>query len=130
MPVLRVLPKPLTCAHCGEPFAEDEDVRWLNEEEARHTWDCPQWKPSGPISDGTLRCPQRHGDLPCQKHIPAGWHENEGHSGGHWFAPDERTEAFAAGELHVDARAMLALEPFDEHRAADCPDPATCPGAL
>lgn len=127
MPQLRVLDKPLTCSHCGDPLLPGEGTTWLNEEEARHTRQCPPWRPAGPLSDGTLRCPHRREHLPCQRHIPAGWHENEGHAGGHWFAPDNHSPT---GEPeHADASSMLALRPYDSHDPFDCTDPATCPNA-
>lgn len=124
--MLLVLDKPMTCCHCGEPLLADEAVRWLNDEEAQHVRQCPQWEPAGPISDGTLRCPRSHNNVPCQKLIPAGWHENQGHSGGHWFEPDEHAHARLSGRMHTDATAMLSLRPFDEHPADNCPDPKTC----
>ena len=129
MPTWRVLDKPVICCHCGEPFGAAEEILQVNDSEARHTWQCPVWAPSGPVSDGSLRCPHLHRDMPCQKRIPAGWHQNEGHPGGHWFEPDDLAQARSAGLLHTDARAMLALEPYDEHLAADCPNPTPCPGA-
>ncbi|WP_155855392.1 hypothetical protein [Actinotalea ferrariae] len=101
----------------------------MSEDEARHVWDCPPWKPSGPVSDGTLRCPTRRGDLPCQKRIPAGWHENEGHAGGHWFEPDDAFEARSSGRVHVDAAALLSMRPYAEHLATDCPGPGACSSA-
>lgn len=129
MPQMRTVPKPLTCCWCGEPFEVDDDVRWLTDDQARHVRDCPEWKPSGPVSDGTLRCPKRSGDLPCQKRIPTGWHENEGHAGGHWFEPDDSFEARRTGQVHVDAGALLAMLPYDEHPASNCPGPDSCPTA-
>jgi hypothetical protein len=126
MPQLRVLPKPLTCCHCGEPFADTDTVVWLNDDEGRHDWDCPAWEPRGPVSDGTLRCPERRDSGPCQKTIPAGWHENEGHPGGHWFEPDEHATARRAGLLHTDHLAALSLLTFEEHHAGDCPGPGSC----
>src|SRR4051812_18140031 len=102
-----VLPKPLRCVHCGQPILVTEEHRVLNEYgEVRHVRECERWKPSGPVSDGTLPCPESHNGIPCQKRLPEGWHENEGHSGGHWFQSNELAEAMRTGTY--DARAALA----------------------
>lgn len=127
MPVLRVLPKQARCYHCDEPLLETDDILETAHGEQRHARDCPAWVPRGPVSDGSLRCPVTHDGVPCQRRIPQGWHENEGHGGGHWFEPDAHAAAQAAGQLHVDAAAALALQPFAEHPAPDCPTPGNCP---
>ncbi len=126
---MTVLPRPLRCCHCAEPILLDEAYVDGNPahpelEEMRHVRDCERRVPRGPISDGTLPCPVTHEGIPCTKQIPKGWHENEGHSGGHWFQQHVLAEAMRSG--HYDAVAALSGEPFTIHAPADCPGP-TCP---
>ncbi|GAB3251794.1 hypothetical protein [Kineosporia babensis] len=123
---LMILPRPLKCCHCGDPILLVEghhEVGSLGE--VRHDRDCAGWKPCGPVSDGTMRCPESRDGLPCQKKIPNGWHENEGHAGGHWFESDESAATRATD--HIDYAVMLqGGEGLDRHSPADCPGLSEC----
>lgn len=116
---LAAVPKVAKCVHCAEPILLDDPVIELAYDELRHANPCEQWRPRGPVSDGTLRCPESHNGQPCQKKIPEGWHENEGHPGGHWFQDAASYALLDRG--HYDARALVAGEDAAIHAPEDCP---------
>jgi hypothetical protein len=78
-----------------------------------------------PVSDGTMRCPEAHEGMPCQKRIPNGWTASEGHAGGHWFQHDDSYSRI--GTDHYDRGLLLSGQPTPRHRPEDCPDPVGCP---
>lgn len=123
---LGVVPKPLRCVNCAEPILIDEEMVEVDNDldEYRHVRECEAWEPRGPVSDGTLPCPVRHNDVPCTKTIPSGWHENEGHPGGHWFQRPEDAERMATE--HYDVFAAISGRPFEMHRPEDCPGRPAC----
>lgn len=101
------------CPNCG-----GSNVKRVDREQGM------AWRPRGPVSDGTLPCPETRGDLACTKTIPKGWHENEGHGGGHWFQrPDDRDRLLTH---HYDATAAISGLPFETHAPEDCPGRPAC----
>jgi hypothetical protein len=123
---LTVIPKPARCAHCGEPLLLTDPVIEIDNGlgELRHAEPCEEWRPRGPVSDGTLPCPESRHGVPCLKTIPEGWHENEGHPGGHWFQPEADAERMRTE--HYDTTAAVSGLPFEPHRPGDCPGRPAC----
>lgn len=118
---LAVVPKPLRCVNCAEPILLGEATVKIDNDydEYRHARECETWEPRGPVSAGTLACPESRNGQPCQKTIPSGWRENEGHPGGHWFQDPASYDLLGRG--HYDARALLAGEDAEIHAPEDCP---------
>jgi hypothetical protein len=71
-------------------------------------------------NESPISCPVPSPDgLPCAKTIHPGWTVEEGHGGGHFWAPLETVAILDGG--HYDTRAAISMQPFAGHRSEDCP---------
>lgn len=73
------------------------------------------------VSDGTMPCPVPSPDSghPCVKKIPAGWTDEEGHGGGHFWQDPAVAELEARG-VHRDPAMLLSGQPTPWHEPEDC----------